>query len=190
MLSSLCNSVREIAEAFHSLHYCLQKNPCSHSKSSLQSSYSVFNMVSSWVSSRQAAYCLAMSMLLGAPVGTAAFSTSPVISTRPDVHFRHAIGNNRPALLPGTAIKKYPMRPLAALTFSSKQKSNDDTIRPDWACDWMPTWLISMRPSVQFMVGLAMYVFHLKVLTQGMIAFPCQIIPNDRGFFQSIGLDS
>jgi len=35
-----------------------------------------------------------------------------------------------------------------------------------------------------------MYVFHLAILTQHSLIFPVQLIPNDKGRFQSIGLDS
>jgi hypothetical protein len=62
--------------------------------------------------------------------------------------------------------------------------------RPDWALDWMPTWSVDMRPPVQFLVGIFLYVFHLGVLTQRSIPFPFQLIPNEKGHFQSIGLDS
>lgn len=62
--------------------------------------------------------------------------------------------------------------------------------RPAWALPWMPTWLITLRPRTQFVIGLALYVFHLRILTQHQIAFPFQLIPNDEGWFQSIGLDS
>jgi hypothetical protein len=63
-------------------------------------------------------------------------------------------------------------------------------LRPEWACDWMPSWLVTMRPALQLLVGMALYIFHLTVLTQHGIAFPVQLIPNDKGRFQSIGLDS
>ena len=62
--------------------------------------------------------------------------------------------------------------------------------RPEWAPDWAPTALVTMRPIVQLFVALLLYVFHLTVLTQHQLVFPIQIIPNDRGIFQSIGLDS
>ena len=62
--------------------------------------------------------------------------------------------------------------------------------RPDWAPDWAPTALVTMRPAVQLLVGLILYVLHLTVLTQHQIVFPVQLIPNERGWFQSIGLDS
>ena len=54
----------------------------------------------------------------------------------------------------------------------------------------MPTWLITLRPHTQFLIGLFLYIFHLRVLTQHGIAFPFQLFPNDEGWFQSIGLDS
>jgi membrane protease YdiL (CAAX protease family) len=40
------------------------------------------------------------------------------------------------------------------------------------------------------MVSVLLYIFHLQVLTQRSIAFPFQLFPNDKGRFQSIGLDS
>jgi hypothetical protein len=62
--------------------------------------------------------------------------------------------------------------------------------RPDWADNWMPTWLVSMRPLAQFVVAMALYIFHVSVLAQRSIPFPFQLIPNNKGQFQSIGLDS
>ena len=68
--------------------------------------------------------------------------------------------------------------------------NNNKSVRPDWALPWMPTWLITLRPITQFIVGLGLYIFHLRILTQHGIIFPFQLIPNDEGWFQSIGLDS
>jgi hypothetical protein len=62
--------------------------------------------------------------------------------------------------------------------------------RPDWAKSWMPTWFVTMRPMVQLAVVVTCYLFHLMVLTQHSIAFSYQLIPNDHGHYQSIGLDS
>ena len=62
--------------------------------------------------------------------------------------------------------------------------------RPEWALPWMPTWLITLPPRYQFVVGLCLYIFHLRILTQHQLTFPFQLIPNDEGWFQSIGLDS
>lgn len=78
----------------------------------------------------------------------------------------------------------------ASLSADDENSSNKKSARPDWALPWMPTWLITLRPITQFIVGLGLYIFHLKVLTQHGITFPFQLIPNDEGWFQSIGLDS
>jgi hypothetical protein len=73
---------------------------------------------------------------------------------------------------------------------SSSNNNNKSANRPDWALPWMPTWLITLRPITQLIVGLGLYIFHLRILTQYGITFPVQLIPNDEGWFQSIGLDS
>ena len=62
--------------------------------------------------------------------------------------------------------------------------------RPVWAKPWMPTWLVTMRPIQQLAFCVVVYVIHLTVLTQKSIPFPVQLIPNEKGHFQSIGLDS
>jgi len=62
--------------------------------------------------------------------------------------------------------------------------------RPAWALPWMPTWLITLKPRIQFIIGLCLYIFHLRILTQHQIVLPFQLIPNDEGWFASIGLDS
>ena len=62
--------------------------------------------------------------------------------------------------------------------------------RPEWAPDWAPTSLVTMRPIVQLFLALLLYVFHLTILTQHQLVFPIQLIPNDRGYAQSLGLDS
>lgn len=48
----------------------------------------------------------------------------------------------------------------------------------------------SISPTTQFGILMFMYIFHLTVLTQHSIVFPFQLIPNEAGRFQSIGLDS
>ena len=77
---------------------------------------------------------------------------------------------------------------------SRDRKGNGDITaskdRPSWALPWMPTWLITLKPRTQFLIGLCLYIFHLRILTQHQIIFPFQLIPNDEGWFQSIGLDS
>ncbi|KAL3826476.1 hypothetical protein ACHAXA_004313 [Cyclostephanos tholiformis] len=72
----------------------------------------------------------------------------------------------------------------------SSDAERSPSARPNWALPWMPTWLITLRPRTQFLIGLCLYVFHLRILTQHQLTFPFQLIPNDEGWFQSIGLDS
>ena len=62
--------------------------------------------------------------------------------------------------------------------------------RPPWAREWMPTWLVRLRPSLQIVTILVCYIFHMTVLAQHSLSFPFQLIPNDRGHFQNVGLDS
>lgn len=62
--------------------------------------------------------------------------------------------------------------------------------RPDWAQAWMPTGLVRLRPSLQLVTVLVAYIFHMLVLSRHAIVFPYQLIPNERGHFQSIGWDS
>jgi len=50
--------------------------------------------------------------------------------------------------------------------------------------------LQNIRPAFQLVILLIVYIVHLLVLTQHSILFPFQLIPNDKGWFQSIGLDS
>jgi hypothetical protein len=48
----------------------------------------------------------------------------------------------------------------------------------------------TIPPPVQLLALVTFYVLHLTVLTQHSIIFPFQLIPNQQGRFQSIGLDS
>lgn len=73
---------------------------------------------------------------------------------------------------------------------NNRNSKTSKPVRPEWALPWMPTWLITLRPITQLFVGLFLYIFHLRILTQHGITFPFQLIPNDEGWFQSIGLDS
>jgi hypothetical protein len=47
-----------------------------------------------------------------------------------------------------------------------------------------------MSVPAQAVVGLSLYLFHTLVLSQHLLPFPVQLIPNESGLFQSIGLDS
>ena len=62
--------------------------------------------------------------------------------------------------------------------------------RPRWLPDWIPTWMCNMKASTQLVILLLVYALHITVLCQHSIPFPIQLIPNDRGHFQDIGLDS
>jgi hypothetical protein len=70
----------------------------------------------------------------------------------------------------------------------------DAISRPNWAqsgpIQWIPTWMTCLRPSVQLIAALLLYLFHTVVLTQRSVILPFQLIPNERGNFQSVGLDS
>lgn len=54
----------------------------------------------------------------------------------------------------------------------------------------LPTWIFHLRPSVQVLATVVLYLFHTTVLTQNSLVLPFQLLPNDRGNFQSIGLDT
>ena len=54
----------------------------------------------------------------------------------------------------------------------------------------LPTWLFHLRPSVQLLVTIVLYLFHTAYLSQASVVLPFQLFPNDRGNFQSIGLDT
>jgi membrane protease YdiL (CAAX protease family) len=47
-----------------------------------------------------------------------------------------------------------------------------------------------MGPKSQFVVVIALYIFHITVLAQRQVVFPMQLIPNDKGHFTGIGWDS
>ncbi|KAG5175528.1 hypothetical protein JKP88DRAFT_338282 [Tribonema minus] len=47
-----------------------------------------------------------------------------------------------------------------------------------------------MKPWAQFVVALVLYLFHMFVLSKHCIPFPVQLIPNDYGLCQSVGLDT
>jgi len=102
---------------------------------------------------------------------------------RPPLHkFYRFVQNSKKSML---ISKSKEFDELESENFSSKPRN-----RPIWASKWMPSWLITMHPLVQLSIGTVIYLFHLTVLTQRQIAFPFQLIPNNRGRFQSIGFDS
>lgn len=80
--------------------------------------------------------------------------------------------------------------PSSLRSVSTPDAANDEPLRPDWALDWMPTWLITLKPIYQLGVALILYILHLTVLTQRSVVYPFQLIPNKLGHFTSLGLDS
>jgi membrane protease YdiL (CAAX protease family) len=85
-----------------------------------------------------------------------------------------------------------PLRASSSSEGDSKSKNIDPSLRkrPEWALDWMPTWLITLTPIQQAMIVLVVYVFHLTVLTQNSLVFPFQLFPSRLGHFASLGYDS
>lgn len=63
-------------------------------------------------------------------------------------------------------------------------------MRPDWAPAWVPTWAVTLHPVVQALLMVALYFFHMLVLSKVAVPFPVQLLPNTHGLFQSIGMDS
>lgn len=63
-------------------------------------------------------------------------------------------------------------------------------IRPDWAPAWVPTWAVTLHPVIQALLMVALYFFHMLVLSKVAMPFPFQLLPNTHGLFQSIGMDS
>ena len=63
--------------------------------------------------------------------------------------------------------------------------------RPVWVPEGTPYWVWKTHhPVVQLAATMAFYVLHLLVLSKSCWTFPGQLIANDKGAFQSIGMDS
>lgn len=62
--------------------------------------------------------------------------------------------------------------------------------RPRGAPAWIPTWVVTLHPLIQVLVMVALYFFHMLVLSKVAMPFPFQLVPNTHGLFQSIGMDS
>ncbi|KAG7342441.1 CAAX protease self-immunity-domain containing protein [Nitzschia inconspicua] len=72
-------------------------------------------------------------------------------------------------------------------TLSSPE--NDRRRTTSWLSQTL--WVLThLRPTVQLGMALVLYLFHTLVLTQHCIVFPFQLLPNNRGYFTSIGWDS
>jgi len=65
------------------------------------------------------------------------------------------------------------------------------TERPPWLPEFFPLWMCQTpHPVVQLAIMLVMYGLHLLFLSKNSFTFPRQLIPNDKGAFQSVGYDS
>lgn len=146
--------------------------------------------------------------LLITSCGGFGLSPNPIIKSTHNYNNHHlytsvSIGTRRCAAIPTQIIpcSRSLRRQTSVLDASASSiddgsidRNNDDnqspSKRPAWALPWMPTWLITLRPRTQLLVGLCLYIFHLRILTQHQLTFPFELIPNDEGLFQSIGLDS
>ncbi|CAM9502816.1 unnamed protein product [Discosporangium mesarthrocarpum] len=61
---------------------------------------------------------------------------------------------------------------------------------PPWAPDWMPKWATNMPPMLQVAANMGLYMLHMLYLSKCGLAFPIQLIPNNHGLFQGVGLDT
>jgi hypothetical protein len=79
---------------------------------------------------------------------------------------------------------------------TGEEKGSPPLKKPTWISESsklgkiLPTCIFHLRPTVQLLVTLILYLFHTVYLTQNSLVLPIQLIPNDRGNFQSIGLDT
>mmetsp|Transcript_27019 Transcript_27019/g.57896 ORF Transcript_27019/g.57896 Transcript_27019/m.57896 type:complete len:489 (+) Transcript_27019:119-1585(+) len=147
--------------------------------------------------------------LLITSCGGFGLSPTPIIKSTHNYNNRHLYTRVSVGTKPRAAVSTqqvlcpgYIGRQSSVLDASAAASIDDDSIdrkndgnkspstRPAWALPWMPTWLITLRPRTQLLVGLCLYIFHLRILTQHQLTFPFELIPNDEGLFQSIGLDS
>jgi hypothetical protein len=76
----------------------------------------------------------------------------------------------------------------SSLVYKGPEGAGDG--RPAWAPDWAPEWTVNLSPPLQLAVVVGFYLVHMLFLSKNCIALPFQLIPNEYGFFQSIGLDS
>ena len=112
---------------------------------------------------------------------------SPLKPSLLSVHHRFAMKNKNKAP-PGVIIgKQQPKGELYSISDENEQPASTNFQK---RVDDILHRLQTLPPLVQLAILISMYVLHLLVFTQHAILFPFQLIPNDRGWFQSIGLDS
>lgn len=91
----------------------------------------------------------------------------------------------------GSALKRFWVRLMTGETPSSLLLRKPKWLRQSSKLyRVLPTWIFHLRPSVQLLVTIVLYLFHTTYLSQASIILPFQLFPNDRGNFQSIGLDT
>ena len=81
------------------------------------------------------------------------------------------------------------LRPATAGTSPDPEECRGSAVlkRAKWS---PPAWAREVSIPVQVALGLGFYIFHTLVLSRHVIPFPVQLIPNESGLFQSIGLDT
>jgi len=74
---------------------------------------------------------------------------------------------------------------------SSNADIRDDiALRLERSPAWVPKWAVMLSPVQQVLIVLVVYALHLGVLCRTAIPFPVELVPNNDGLFQSLGLDS
>jgi membrane protease YdiL (CAAX protease family) len=75
----------------------------------------------------------------------------------------------------------------------SAAAAKQQTAKSRFSTARIPKWISTIRtfgPKRQFVVVIALYIFHITVLAQRQVVFPMQLIPNDNHHFTGIGWDS
>eukprot|EP00904_Undaria_pinnatifida_P000388 jgi/Undpi1/1034/HiC_scaffold_10.g04498.m1 len=60
-------------------------------------------------------------------------------------------------------------------------------VPPKWVA---PRWAVDMHPATQAAAGFGLYLVHMFFLSKSGLTFPIQLIPNNHGLCQSVGLDT
>ncbi|GFH48092.1 hypothetical protein CTEN210_04568 [Chaetoceros tenuissimus] len=81
-------------------------------------------------------------------------------------------------------------RGIRQFKFVRKNKSDKRFDKVSKGMDNIIEKACNIPPPLQLLCLIGFYIVHLTILTQNSIVFPIQLIPNDDGRFQSLGLDS
>lgn len=122
---------------------------------------------------------------------------SPMLSTLRDNHIYNSHRYNNMIYTGATRYRSqtqqhHRLRSYTTLNLSSNEnaKKNSEPLRKSSLLTKMYHILSTLPPIIQLVLLLVLYIFHLSVLTQNELVFPFQLWPNEKGQFQSIGLDS